>query len=102
MAATKRAAKGRAVTVDGITVTVAIDPSDDWEFASASAVFADPDSTPLEKSNATRAQIKLLFGDDYKRVMRELRAARGGRLPIADVVSFANRVLEAEGGDAKN
>ena len=57
-------AKGRTVTVDGITVTVAIDPRDDWDFATASAVFADPDSTPLEKSNAVRAQVKLLFDVD--------------------------------------
>lgn len=102
MTATKRAARGHAVTVDGITVTVAIDPKDDWEFATESLVIADPDATQLERSNAIRAQVKLLFGDDYKRVMRELRAARGGRLPIADVTSFANRVMAAEAGDAKN
>lgn len=102
MAATKRAAKGRTVTVDGITVTVAIDPSDDWEFATASLVIADPDATPLERSNAVMRQVKLLLGDDYKRVMDELREARGGRLPIADVTSFANRVMAAEEGDAKN
>lgn len=102
MAATKRAAKGRTVTVDGITVTVAIDPSDDWEFATASLVLSDPDATPLERSNAVMTQVRLLLGDDYKRVMDELREARGGRLPVADVTSFANRVLEAEAGDAKN
>ena len=102
MAATKRAAKGRTVTVDGITVTVAIDPSDDWEFATASLVIADPDATPLEKSNAVMTQVRLLLGDDYKRAMDELRKARGGRLPIADVTSFANRVMAAEAGDAKN
>lgn len=102
MAATKRAAKGRAVTVDGITVTVAIDPRDDWDFATASLVIADPDATPLERSNAVMRQVKLLLGDDYKRVMGELRKARGGKLPNADVVSFANRVLAAEAGDAKN
>ena len=102
MGAPKRAARGRAVTVDGITVTVAIDPKDDWEFAAASLVLSDPDATPLEKSNAVMKQVKLLLGDDYERVMDELRAARGGKLPIADVTSFANRVLEAEAGDAKN
>ena len=102
MAATKRSAKGRAVTVDGITVTVAIDPKDDWEFATASLTLSDPDATPLEKSNAVMKQVKLLLGDDYKRVMDELREARGGRLPIADVTSFANRVMAAEAGDAKN
>ena len=102
MGAPKRAARGRAVTVDGITVTVAIDPKDDWEFATASIVLSDPDATPLEKSNAVMKQVRLLLGDDYKRVMGELRAARGGKLPIADVTSFANRVLEAEAGDAKN
>ena len=102
MAATKRAAKGRAVTVDGITVTVAIDPRDDWEFATASLIIADPDATPLERSNAVMTQVRLLLGDDYKRVMDELREARGGRLPVADVTSFANRVMAAEAGDAKN
>ena len=102
MGAPKRAAKGRAVTVDGITVTVAIDPRDDWEFATASLVIADPDATPLERSNAVMRQVKLLLGDDYGRVMDELRAARGGKLPIADVTSFANRVMAAEAGEAKN
>ena len=102
MTATKRAAKGRTVTVDGITVTVAIDPKDDWDFATASLVLSDPDATPLEKSNAVMKQVRLLLGDDYGRVMDEMRAARGGRLPIADVTSFANRVMAAEAGDAKN
>lgn len=102
MGAPKRAAKGRTVTVDGITVTVAIDPRDDWEFATASLVIADPDATQLERSNAVMTQVRLLLGDDYKRVMDELREARGGRLPIADVTSFANRVMAAEAGDAKN
>ena len=102
MGAPKRAAKGRAVTVDGITVTVAIDPKDDWEFATASLVLSDPDATQLERSNAVMTQVRLLLGDDYKRVMGELREARGGKLPIADVTSFANRVMAAEAGDAKN
>ena len=102
MGAPKRAAKGRTVTVDGITVTVAIDPKDDWEFATASLVIADPDATQLERSNAVMKQVKLLLGDDYGRVMGELREARGGRLPISDVTSFANRVMAAEAGDAKN
>ena len=102
MGTPKRAARGRAVTVDGITVNVAIDPKDDWEFATASLVLSDPDATPLEKSNAVMKQVRLLLGDDYGRVMDELRAARGGKLPIADVTSFANRVMAAEAGDAKN
>ena len=102
MAATKRATKGRTVTVDGITVTVAIDPKDDWDFAAASLVLADPDATQLERSNAVMRQVRLLLGADYKRVMDELRAARGGKLPVADVTSFANRVIAAEAGDAKN
>lgn len=102
MAAGKNAAKGRAVTVDGITVTVAIDPKNDWEFATASITLSDPDATPLERSNAVMTQVRLLLGDDYKRVLGELRAARGGRLPIADVTSFADRVIAAEAGTAKN
>ena len=102
MTATKRAAKGRTVTVDGITVNVAIDPKDDWEFATASLVIADPDATPLEKSNAVMKQVRLLLGDSYDRVMSELRESRGGKLPIADVRSFFNRVIAAEAGEAKN
>lgn len=102
MAARKQPAKGRAVEVDGISVTVAIDQSDDWELAEASLTINDPDATQLEKSRALVRQCKLVLGSDYQRVMGELRARNGGRLPAAAVVSFCNRVLAAEGGDAKN
>ena len=102
MAAAKKAAKGRTVMVDGIEVDVRIDPADDWDFAVASLTISDPGSTRRERSEAMVKQVRLLLGDSYDRVMSELRESRGGKLPIADVRSFFNRVIAAEAGEAKN
>lgn len=95
------ARKGKAVEVDGVKVTVQIDPADDWEFAECSLTLSDPDATAAERSRAIVRQCRLLLGSDYDRAMGELRKARGGKLPIADVVAFANRVI-AGVAEAKN
>ena len=102
MAPESKAREGKIVEVDGIEVEVRIDPKDDWDFAVASLTLADPDATADERAGAIVRQCRLVLGDDYERVMGELRDARGGRLPIADVVSFVNRAIAAEGGNAKN
>lgn len=100
--ASKRKATGKAVTVDGIEVTVAIDPTNDWELAEASLTLNDPGATQLEKSRAMVRQCRIILGGSYDAVMAELRERNGGALPIAEVVSFCNRCIKAEGGDAKN
>ena len=101
MAAAKGAPKGTAVEVDGIELTVRIDPSSDYELAECSLVMADESATPDQRSRALVRQYHLVLGDDYGRVMGELRERNGGRLPTADVVSFVNRVI-ARVADVKN
>lgn len=85
----------RTVEVDGIEVSVAIDPSDDYELAACSTAIYDPASTPAERSRAIVRQNRLVLGDAHDRVMAELRSRNGGRLPISAVTAFVNSIIEA-------
>lgn len=92
---------GRTVEVDGITVTVTIDLSDDYELATCSMTLADPGSTPVERSEAIVRQNRLVLGEDHDRVLSELRERNDGRLPISEVASFVSKVIKAV-DEAKN
>lgn len=94
--------KPKTVEVDGIEVTVSIDPSDDYEFAVCSMTINDQNATADERAGALVRMHRLALGDAYQRVMDELRSKNGGRLPISAVSAFVNKVISAEGGDAKN
>ncbi len=103
------AAKGRkpsaypkTVEVDGISVTIKVDPANDWELAESSLTLNDPAATQLDRARAIARQCRIVLGDGYDRVMGELRELNGGALPISAVMSFVNRAIAAEGGDAKN
>ena len=91
------ARKGKAVEADGIKLTVAIDPADDYDILAPLAVMADEQSTSNEKLSATVRIYKLLLGDDYRRVKDELRAKNGGRLPLKAMSDFIAKVFEAVG-----
>ena len=91
------ARKGKAVEVDGIKLTVAIDTADDYDIVEQMAVMADEQSTSNEKLSATVRIYKLLLGDDYRRVKDELRAKNGGRLPLKAMSDFIAKVFEAAG-----
>lgn len=82
----------QTVTVDGIEVHVHVDPSNDYEVAVCSIVLNDEQSTDLEKSQALIRSHKLILGDEYNRVLAELRKKHGGELTTATVVAFVNRV----------
>ena len=64
-------------------------------------ICGDDEFAVKERSRALVREFRLVLGSDYGRVMRELREARGGRLPSEDVVSFVNRVI-SEVTTAKN
>ena len=98
MAAKTRA---RTVEVDGIEVTVAIDPMRDYEFVELSYISADPDAGIVEKNRAYFRRCHLLLGADYDRVMGELREAHGGELDKDVVSDFMARVI-AGAVEAKN
>ena len=94
------ARKGKAVEIDGIKLTVAIDTADDFEIVEQMAVMADEQSTSNEKLSATVRIYKILLGDDYRRVKDELRAKNGGLLPLKAMSDFIAKVFKAAG--AKN
>lgn len=100
MAARKTAPKGREVEVDGIKLTVSIDPIDDYELAETSIILADPGSTNFERSRAVMKRNDMILGDDKRRVMEELRARHGGKLPgeVVNefVVAVASKAVEAK------
>ena len=60
-----------------------------------------PDATTAARNRAYYRRNHILLGDQYDRVMDELRAAHDGELDIATVASFVARVV-AEVAEAKN
>lgn len=100
MAARKTQPKGREVEVDGIKLTVSIDPSNDYELAETSIILADPGSTNIERSRAIMKRNDMILGEDKQRVMDELRAKHDGKLPgevVNDfVIAAANKAVEAK------
>lgn len=94
-------AKGRTVEVDGIEVTVAIDPTDDYELATCSMVIYDADASDLDRSRAVARRNVLVLGDGYQAALDALREAHGGELRVATVNQFVSKVIRAV-AEAKN
>lgn len=93
--------RARTVEVDGIEVTVAIDPLRDYEFVELSYTSADPEAGVAEKNRAYFRRNRLLLGAGYDRVMGELREAHGGELDKDVVSDFMARII-AGAVEAKN
>ena len=91
----------KTVEIDGIEVTVAIDPSRDYEVIECETVLADPGSDTAARNRAYYRRNHILLGDQYDRVMDELRAAHDGKLDITTVAAFLARVV-SEVAEAKN
>lgn len=101
MAARKTAAKGKEIEVDGIKLTVCIDPGDDYELAETSIILADEGSTSSEKARAVMRRNDLILGEDKQRVLDELRAKHGGKLS-GEVVNGFVIAVAAQAVEAKN
>ena len=84
---------GAEVEVDGITVNVKVDVDDDYSIVEAAYVARDPEATADEKTRATMRLYHTILGDDYGRVMGELRIKHDGKLPTSAVVAFMNDVI---------
>ncbi|MDO4428563.1 MAG: hypothetical protein Q4B91_03530 [Atopobiaceae bacterium] len=93
--------KGTTVEVDGIEVTVALDPANDYELVECAVIANDPARTVEEQNRAYVRRVRLILGDAHDRVMRELREAHGGELEPATVADFVARVT-ARVAEAKN
>lgn len=83
------------VEVDGISLTVRIDPSRDYELIECSYASSDPSATTEQRNRAYFRRNHLLLGDEYGRVMRELREANGGELDTDTVAIFMADVIRA-------
>lgn len=78
---------GKTVTVDGIKVTISVDAIDDFELLD--------DLAQMQDGNAARivSACKRLFGDDYSRILDELRV--DGRVKTSRVSQFFMDVFKA-------
>lgn len=90
----------KKIVVDGIEVSVTAEDVDDFEVTEAIADMYDESSDEMAVTSATVRLMRLVFGDDFHRVKRELRARSDGRLTNARMAEFASAVFEAVG--AKN
>lgn len=97
----RAARRGTTVEVDGIEVTVAVDPADDYGLIECAMTMADESAPVADHNRAYFRRNHILLGDAYDRVMGELRAQNGGRLPRDAVASFMARVV-AGVAEAKN
>ena len=93
--AEKKAAAGRAVEVDGIRLTVLPDLDDDYELAECSYTATDPSATVEERTRARMRMYRVILGEDFQRVMDELRTRNGGKLHGTVVIDFVTRVIKA-------
>lgn len=94
-------AKPQVVEVDGITVNLTLDPTDDYEVTELMTVRMDESLPARERSAATVLMYRLILGDEYQRVKDELRAKNGGKLTNTQMISFVNDLI-AKVAELKN
>lgn len=94
-------AKTQVVEVDGITVSLTLDPTDDYEVTELMTVKMDESLSARERSAATVLMYRLILGDEYQRVKDELRAKHDGKLTNTQMISFVNDLI-AKVAELKN
>lgn len=77
----------------GVTVDIRSDITEDWEVMEALMASQDETSDEVARGTATVALVRALFGTEYGRVKRELRAANSGRLTPQIMVEFVTDVF---------
>ena len=86
--------------VDGIKVEVTADAFDDFEITECIADLYDEDADDGAKAAAAVKMYRLVFGADFLRIKRELRAKHDGKLTNEVMSRFMAEVIEAV--NAKN
>lgn len=90
----------KPTVVDGIKVEVTADAFDDFEITECIADLYDDDASDGAKMAAAVKMYRLVFGGDFPRIKRELRAKHGGKLTNDVMGQFMADVIEA--ANAKN
>lgn len=81
--------------VDGIKVEVTADAFDDFEITECVGDLYDEEADDGTKTAAAVKMYRLVFGDDFTRIKRELRAKNGGKLTNKVMNQFMAEVIEA-------
>ena len=90
------------MTVDGIEIDVLEGAISDYDVMEASHDAHAPSLSPADRTRATMRFFRLVLGDSYEPVKRELRARGEGRLPFSAMNDFMAHVVEAMSQPAKN
>ena len=90
----------KPTVVDGIKVEVAADEFDDFEITECIADLYDEDVDDGAKTTAAVKMYRIVFGDDFPRIKRELRAKHDGKLTNEVMSDFMAKVIKAV--NAKN
>lgn len=85
----------KPLIVDGVKVNLTADDFDDFEVTECLADIVDDASEPSAKLAATVRIYRVLFGADFERVKRELRANHGGKLTNEIMGDFLNSCMTA-------
>lgn len=90
------------IEVMGVKLEISPDVLDDIDVIESVADLNDPDADGSVKASAAVRIMRLVFGDDYARIKRELREKNDGRLGMDLLGKFFGEVCEALGKQAKN
>ena len=88
-----RKSKDGSVTVQGVKVTIQPGALDDWDVVECIADLQDESRSASEKIVPTVRLMRLLFGAEYDRVKKELRAAHDGQLTNEVMGGFITEVF---------
>lgn len=89
----RKAASKKAIEVDGIEVTPAVDPGDDYRLTELMLTRFDEDADLVSRNRATIESYRIILGGDYDRVVTELAEKHGGKLTNATMAEFMNKVI---------
>lgn len=86
----KRIVPGRRAIVDGVTIEIPDEAFNDFE-------ILDDFRGAVQNNDATMfpSLLRRLVGDDYRRILNELRDPVTGRVPLQAGIDFVNHIFEA-------
>lgn len=85
----------KPIVVDGVKVDLTADDFDDFEVTECLADIVDDAAEASAKLAATVRIYRILFGSDFERVKRELRAKHDGKLTNEVMGDFLNACMTA-------
>lgn len=82
------------IEVQGITITINPQILEDWEVVECMGDVNDPTLDDAAHLSATTRVMRLILGEDYQRIKKELREKNKGVLNIETMTNFLTETLE--------